>query len=405
MNRQLSVFNFSLTNKKDDEIDIHIDGYIVDAPTQEVLKAYWGDETSVSYKSFRNQIEAAKPKVINVFINSGGGHVGDAMAMHDYLNAKESDGVTVNRNGIGIVASAATYILMGKNSAMTTNSWFMIHNVQGGIWGDVNVIENYAKTMRKFNNQVRDFYSNATGLEPEQVSALMNKESWLTAQEAKDKGFVKNVTGEVKFSNSIKPEQWQFQNTAVLNAYNSAALNNSSTQNNNTQMETNKITEAIQNGFKNLKEALGIKDKDNNEAVNNAFQGFAESITNAIKDSGVSVTDEKLTEIVNTVLASDTVKNALALQVKNAVAENETVKGIPTNETISAQVKNELKTTLETFKNDLTTSISDMIGGGNGNKGGAGGSGTGGSGTTENKGNKTGAVKNSRFSNVNWNEN
>lgn len=204
-------------------LNIDIDGEIVDAPTQEIMKNYWGDETSVSFKSFRDQVNASKAKTLNVSVNSGGGHVGDAMAIHDYLVELKGKGVTVNTAGRGIVASAATYIVMaGKdNSSMSANSWFMIHNVSGGIWGDVNEIENYSKTLRKFNNTIRDYYSNETGLPPETVSALMNKETWLTAQEAKDKGFVKNITGETNFKNAIKPEHWQFSNTTVLAAYNS----------------------------------------------------------------------------------------------------------------------------------------------------------------------------------------
>ena len=125
MKAALQIFNFSLQNQTDGVVDIHIDGDIVDSPTQEIYRNFWGDETSVSFRSFRNQIESASPKSLNVYINSTGGHVGDAMAMHDYLNELAGKGVKINKIGRGIIASAATYLLVGENSSMTENSMLM----------------------------------------------------------------------------------------------------------------------------------------------------------------------------------------------------------------------------------------------------------------------------------------
>lgn len=222
MKQHISLFNYSIHNQADDTLDVNIDGYIVDAPTQEIMKAFWGDETSVSFKSIRDQIKGSQAKTVNFIVNSCGGHVGDAMAIHDLMDELRGKGIVVNTKGTGIVASAATFLVMGggENSSMTENSWFMIHNVGGGIFGDVNVVENYARMMRKFNDQITGFYSKATGLTNSTLGEMMNKETWLTAQEAKEKGFIKNISGKAKITNKIKTEQWPFENTAILNTYN-----------------------------------------------------------------------------------------------------------------------------------------------------------------------------------------
>src|SRR5687768_10181960 len=115
MKLPIQVFNFSIKNAGKQTVDIHIDGDIVDASTQELLKAWIGDETSVSFKSFRNQVNELDAQVYNIYINSSGGLVTDAMAMHDFMTELESKGKTVNRIGRGIVASSGTYILMGNN--------------------------------------------------------------------------------------------------------------------------------------------------------------------------------------------------------------------------------------------------------------------------------------------------
>jgi len=140
--------------------------------------------------------------------------------MHDFLSELESKGKTVNRIGRGIIASSATYILMGKNSRMTKNSWAMIHNVSGGIWGDVDTVERFAVTLRKFNNRSRDFYSEWTGIRKEEISKMMDNETWMTADEAKSKGFVIDVVESQNFTQKIPKENWQFSNMTVLNAYN-----------------------------------------------------------------------------------------------------------------------------------------------------------------------------------------
>lgn len=226
MKRQFQAFQFTIQNTANDAVDIHIDGTIVDAETQSILKDWFGDDTSVSYKSFRDNLNSITANTFNVYINSGGGLVTDAMAIHDLLIDLQDKGKTVNTIGRGIIASAATYILMaGKNASMSSNSWFMIHNVSGGIYGDVNMVENYAAMMRKFNNASADFYASATGLSRTVISNMMNAETWMTAQEAKDKGFIKNISGNAAFKQTISSEHWQYSNTAVLNSYNKQVKN------------------------------------------------------------------------------------------------------------------------------------------------------------------------------------
>lgn len=248
MKRQFQAFSYKVVNKAEDTLDVFIDGIIVDAETQEILKSWFGDETSVSYKSFRNQIIDAKPKVLNVHFNSGGGMVTDAMAMHDFLIDQKKSGVKVNTIGRGIVASAATFPFMagGENASLSENSWLMIHNVSGGVWGDVNMIESYARATRKFNDRITNFYAESTGLSTTIIGNMMDAETWMDANEAKEKGFVKNVTGKVEFSNSIKPENWPFENTAILNSYNAQVK----------EPENHSFLNVIKNEFMKIKDSL-----------------------------------------------------------------------------------------------------------------------------------------------------
>lgn len=219
---RLNVFNYSITNSSDNHLDVHIDGMILDAETQQVWRDWFGDDTSVSFKSIRDQVNASGSKSITFWVNSVGGHVGDAMAIHDWIKQLESQGYNISTKGLGMICSAATFILSAaKNSSISKNSWYMIHNVSGGVRGDVDVIENYAKIMRKFNDRIENFYVELTGKDNATVAAWMNAETWFTGDEANTNGFVKNVTGEEKFTNTIAPEAFPYKNTAALSLYNS----------------------------------------------------------------------------------------------------------------------------------------------------------------------------------------
>ena len=323
MKRQFQAFNYKVVNQAEDALDVFIDGVIVDAETQQILQDYWGDETSVSYKSFRDQVTKAAPKTLNIYINSGGGMVTDAMAMHDFIKAQIKNGVTVNTIGRGIVASAATYILMagGENSSMSENSWFMIHNVSGMIWGDVNIIENYATSMRKFNDAITGFYAKATGLSEKEIGNMMNAETWMPANEAKEKGFVKNIDGKADFSNAIKPEQWPYANTTVLNAYNSAV----------------KVPSASTEG--DHKSFFSELKKD--------FMNLIDSLTGAIKNGKEDKAFDKIEnrdailDMVNKVLAPVVNKIDEALSARNEEGSEGEKKEETTTETKPAETKAE----------------------------------------------------------------
>lgn len=365
----LHVFNFSIKNQSDDSVDIHIDGDIVDASTQAILKSWFGDDTSVSFKSFRDQINSVDARTYNVYVNSGGGLVTDAMAMHDFLTELESKGKTVNRIGRGIIASSATYILMGKNSRMTKNSWFMIHNVSGAVWGDVDTVERYAVTLRKFNNRSRDFYTEFTGKRKEDITKMMNEETWMTADEAVEKGFVTSLVGSQNFRQKISNDAWQFSNMAVLNAYNKD-VEEDAPDDDDKPVSQNQFNIYMKKFFQDIVNAIkGVTPGEKPEDVKNIPTQIADAVTAPFE----KVADEIETTITNKVtegLASDPVKNEIVTQVSNAVSAIDFSKEGPAKTALDAAVKvaveNATKdyagkiTALETAKTELEQKNKDL---------------------------------------------
>ena len=374
MKPRIQIFNYNVIRNAADAsvLDMFIDGDIMDEPTREMYQEWCGDNCSVSFKSVRNQILNSGAKTINITINSGGGSVTDAMAIHDMIvDCQENKGMTVNTIGMGIVASAATYILMaGKNSTISANSWFMIHNVAGYCWGDVNEIENYTRTLRNFNNSVVKFYAKVTGKDEATITQLMNEETWMTGEQACTNGFVKNCSGTTNFKNAIKPEKWPFSNTAVLNMYNSAVTappapknENSNQPENKKGMKKNKIVNAITEAFKKLNlnndanlstvkvtdlqnaisNALAEQEDDDvdqaainnmvNTAMTQSFNNlFAAALTNTLGQA-----DNGITKLVNTAVTTATEKLVTNSQLDEVVTDIATKLGGPKNRKIGVE--------------------------------------------------------------------
>lgn len=320
--KKLPIFNYKISNQGGERLDVFIDGTIVDAETQEFLKNWWGDESSVSFKSFRTEVLDSGLKNIRITINSFGGQIGDAMAMHDFIQQLENDGYYVETIGIGMVCSAATYILSAsKNSKISKNAYYMIHNVSGGIWGDVNEIENYAKQMRNFNNNIRDFYANLTGKTSTQVEKWMNETTWFYGEDAQKNGFVKEVINAQNPTSAINKADWPFQNFAPLNFYNSL-VNNPSTEepedNLIQNLDMNKFIEAFVNAFK-------AKNLIVTDAEKQAEPLTEENLTNALNEAlkGIDLepkapTNEQVTEALNTFFKDGLPENMLS-QITEAV--------------------------------------------------------------------------------------
>ena len=344
MKRPAQVFNYRLQNSAVGAVDVYIDGEIVDASTQEIYRNWFGDETSVSFKSLREELEKSGANTYNIYINSPGGQVTDAMAMHDYLvDQRVNKGKRVNTYGRGIVASAATYVLMaGDSPEMSANSWFMIHNASGVAWGDVNEVERQANILRKFNDSIRDFYVKQTGLSEKQITDMMNAETWMQGEEAKNKGFIKQVSNETTFTNLIAKEHWDYANTSPLEAYNSAvkppitAPTQDSIPSNiqqfilNQNADMKKFFQNILDGLKNLKTEDTAKPGD---IVNQ----ITEALTKPFEDLGTEI-ENQINTAVN---ASKTeLQNALKAEYDTKITNLET--RLATAENTNAELQTEL---------------------------------------------------------------
>lgn len=128
---------------------------------------------------------------INVLIQSHGGDVSTGFAIYDIL-ARHPARVVVRV--VGLAASMASVIAMaGDEVVMPENARMMVHNPWGQVEGDAKSISSFAEALGSMGRSIQDAYIARTGLTRDEVAALMDAETWLTAERAVALGFADRV--------------------------------------------------------------------------------------------------------------------------------------------------------------------------------------------------------------------
>lgn len=134
---------------------------------------------------------SGSPAEIDLSIHSNGGDVLDGWAIYNALRDHPAK-ITVKIEGLA--ASMASVIAMAADEIkMPENAFMMIHNATVGAYGDVDDLSDTVETLRKVQNGIVNAYVKRTGLSESEVSDLMAHTTYLTAQEAVDKGFADTV--------------------------------------------------------------------------------------------------------------------------------------------------------------------------------------------------------------------
>lgn len=173
-----------------DAADLYIYGPIVSS-------ASWWDD-SIDAVQFSEDLKALGDKDVTVHINSPGGDVFAAHAIHNQLIAYAGNvDVVID----GIAASAATIIAMaGARITMPTNSMMMIHNPAMGLDDHYTAddLDKYANALRAVRQSIIAAYMKRVSVDQTQIEQMMDAETWLTAQECVDMGLADAIDGRIK---------------------------------------------------------------------------------------------------------------------------------------------------------------------------------------------------------------
>ena len=132
-------------------------------------------------------LKAAGNKPLTISVHSYGGDAMAGVAIHNMLARHPAQKTVVVD---GIAASAASLIAMaGDRIVMPSNAFLMIHNASGLSYGTAADARDVADILDNISAAYRRTYAAKTGLPEDEIGALMDAETWLTADEAVAKGF------------------------------------------------------------------------------------------------------------------------------------------------------------------------------------------------------------------------
>ncbi len=135
---------------------------------------------------------AAEGETIDVIINSGGGYVMAGQEIYTELTKNPNVNIEIQ----SLAGSAASVIAMAGHSRISPVGMIMIHNVSGRSEGDYHDMQKSAEILKNMNAALANAYVQKTGMDRAEVLRLMDKETWLTANQCVEMGFCDEIMGE-----------------------------------------------------------------------------------------------------------------------------------------------------------------------------------------------------------------
>lgn len=168
---------------KSGEPELEMYGYISEY-------SWFGDDiTPAQFKADLERIGNGGP--VTVRIHSGGGDVFAASVIRATLMDYPGR-VTVRIDGL--CASAATFVAMaGDRVVMQDTGFFMIHDPMAMAFGNVDELKAVIDFLKTIKAGIVDAYQVKTQLDVERISKMMSDETWMSANEARELGFVDEV--------------------------------------------------------------------------------------------------------------------------------------------------------------------------------------------------------------------
>ncbi len=136
-------------------------------------------------------LEAENPKKeIQMYINSPGGVVTSGLAIYDTMQYIKSPVVTLC---MGMAASMGSFLLMAGapgNRISLPNARIMVHQPSGGYSGQASDIERHAEDIIKTKRRLNELYAKHTGQSYEEVEEKLDRDTFMTPEEAKAWGLI-----------------------------------------------------------------------------------------------------------------------------------------------------------------------------------------------------------------------
>lgn len=174
------------------------------------ISEWWGINV---YDFSRTINEMMDIPVIHLRINCPGGEIFEAAAMQKIMAEHPA---TFLAHIDCLAASAMSFMIRGANKRIISDMGFiMIHRAMSGMYGNGDELQSWGEALKKMDNTICESYMKVTGKEKEEVMSWMEKETWFSAEEALEHGFVDEIS-------EAEPENGTIENIFDLSVYDHA---------------------------------------------------------------------------------------------------------------------------------------------------------------------------------------
>ncbi len=256
--RMDKFLNFQKVNESETELYIYGD----------IRKKDWidswfgtGEDVTDSF-SLKDALNVVDTPNLTVRINSYGGSVSEGLAIYSLLSDFKGHVKTIVD---GFACSAASVVFMaGKERVVPENGLLMIHNAWTEARGDSNEMKKVAEKLEKVTQPSVDIYVSKTNLSEEEVKEKMDKEEWITSQEAFEWGF---STSQIKRDTTMQSLEADYvYNLVMKNKEKDKLIENLKTQ------ITEKTNSLLDNQAENLIDEM--QNKNLNKIREDAWTSF-----------------------------------------------------------------------------------------------------------------------------------
>ena len=146
---------------------------------------------AISPSVIAEQLTSANGEDITVLINSDGGEIFAGSEIYEMFRTYQGN-LTIKV--VGLAASAASVVACARQSEIAPTGMLMIHNVFGGAEGDYHTMDKTSEVLKKANKAQANAYASKTGKPMDELLRLMDEETWITADEAVELGFIDSIS-------------------------------------------------------------------------------------------------------------------------------------------------------------------------------------------------------------------
>lgn len=164
----------------------------------------WWD--GLDAKTIVDKLESLNDSKLTIRIHSAGGYVLEGLAIYNRLKESKAHKTVIID---GLAASMASVVAMaGDHIVMPENAWLMIHKPHNWVSGNADELRKTADTLDGFESSLISIYAAKTGMKNDDLAEMLRSETWLSAKDALELGFIDEISNPVKAAASIDLTQF-----------------------------------------------------------------------------------------------------------------------------------------------------------------------------------------------------